>query len=183
MVININKLADELKVSKPDLITRMIGRIMYKSVKVKINNINENEVALLDFEGIKVIDSSFIDEFLVKLIMGSRKSSSPYYIKLTNISEITENNIELVFTSYSKYTKEKIVVITENICQNNSFFIGTLSDRAKDLIEYLRVNRSATITDLVKFTELDFKEVEIITEELFSIRIIRKDDDGLFLAV
>ena len=116
------------------------------------SNISDGETLVLDFDGIKVIDSSFIDEMIVKLIVDSKTAGRAFYIKLKNISAIAETNIDLVFRSYSNYKNKKIVVITENICQNNVFFIGPLSDRERDVVEFLRVNKSITIDDIVTFT-------------------------------
>lgn len=151
MVINIYKKSKELKLKTPDLLTRHVGRVMYDSIKKTVDAINDSEVLVLDFSGIKVIDSSFIDEMLVRLILDSRGSDRPFFIRLKNISEIAEINIDLVFRSYSNYKNKKIVVITENICQNNVFFIGPLSDRERDILAYLRVNKSITVDDVAAF--------------------------------
>jgi len=45
-----------------------------------------------------------------------------------------------------KVRNKKIVVITENICQNNAFFIGPLSDREREIVEFfpiINVGRTA----------------------------------------
>ena len=182
MVININKKAEELKLKMPDLITRHVGRAMYESVKKLVENINDGETLVLDFGGIKVIDSSFIDEMVVRLILDSRKSKPAFYIKLKNISEIAEMNIDLVFRSYSNYKNKKIVVITENICQNNVFFIGPLSDQERDVVEFLRVNKSITVDDAVKFTGRPREQVRKIMDELDAFRVV-KSIKGVFFAV
>ena len=75
MIIKINKTAEVLKLKMPDLITRHVGRSMYDSIKKLVGNINDGETLVLDFEGIKVIDSSFIDEMVVRLILDSMTSN------------------------------------------------------------------------------------------------------------
>jgi len=100
MVIAIKKKAEELKIKSPDLITRHMGRIMYNAIKAIVENIGDGETLVLDFDGIKVIDSSFIDEMIVKLIVDSKSAERAFYIKLKNISAIAETNIDLVFRSY-----------------------------------------------------------------------------------
>jgi hypothetical protein len=182
MVININKKAEGLKLKMPDLITRHVGRAMYELVKKQVENINDGETLVLDFGGIKVIDSSFIDEMIVRLILDSRKSKPAFYIKLKNISEIAEINIDLVFRSYSNYKNKKIVVMTENICQNNVFFIGPLSDQERDVVEFLRVNKSITVDEAVKFTGRPREQVRKIMDELDAFRII-KNIKGVFFSV
>lgn len=182
MLINIKKKAEELKLKAPDLITRHVGRAMYESITKIVENINDGETLLLDFGGIKVVDSSCIDEMIVKLILDSRRSEPAFYSKLRNISEIAEINIDLVFRSYYSYKNKKIVVITENICQNNVFFIGPLSDQERDIVEFLRVNKSITIDDAVTFTGLPREKVQKIMDELDKIRVVRAIK-GAFLAV
>ncbi len=183
MVINIKKKAEEMKFKTQDLITRHMGRIMYDSIRSIVENINDGETLVLDFDGIKVIDSSFIDEMIVKLIMDSKKEQRVFYIKLRNISAIAETNIDLVFRSYSNYKNKKIVVITENICQNNVFFIGPLSDQERDVIEFLRVNKSITIDDVVQFTGRPRDQVHKTMEDLDAMRAVKKQENGVFFPV
>jgi hypothetical protein len=182
MVINIRKKADELKQKGPDLITRSVGRLMYQSIRAMLEHIREGETLLLDFQNIKVIDSSFIDEMIVRLVLDSRNGAG-FYVKLKNFSEIAELNIDMVFRSYSNYKNKKIVVITENICQNNAFFIGPLSDHERDIVEFLRINKSITLEDIVKFSGIPRDEVAGIMDELDALRVARKQDDGIFAAI
>ncbi|HNW27427.1 MAG TPA: DUF4325 domain-containing protein [Spirochaetota bacterium] len=183
MVITIKKKAEELKIKTPDLITRHMGRIMYDSIKNLVVNISEGETLVLDFDGIKVIDSSFIDEMIVKLIIDSKTAQRAFYIKLKNISATAETNIDLVFRSYSNYKNKKIVVITENICQNNVFYIGPLSDQERDVVEFLRVNKSITLDDIIKFSGRPKDEVKKTMEDLDSMRVVKKQESGVFFPV
>lgn len=183
MVIIIRKKADELKQKGPDLLTRPVGRLMYQSIRGMLEHIREGETLLLDFQNIKVIDSSFIDEMVVRLVIDSRNGEIPFYVKLKNISEIAEINIDMVFRSYSNYKNKKIVVITENICQNNAFFIGPLSDRERDIVEYLRINKSLARDDIATYTGSTPDEVAGIMEGLNALRVIKKENDGVYFAL
>lgn len=183
MVISIRKKADELKQKGPDLLTRPVGRLMYQSIRGMLEHMREGETLLLDFQNIKVIDSSFIDEMIVRLVLDSRNGESPFYVKLKNVSEIAEINIDMVFRSYSNYKNKKIVVITENICQNNVFFIGPLSDRERDIVEYLRINKSITQGDIVRYSGMPLDEVTGTLDELDALRVIKKQENGVFFAL
>jgi hypothetical protein len=88
-----------------------------------------------------------------------------------------------VFRSYSNYKNKKIVVITENICQNNVFFIGPLTDRERDIVEFLRINKSLSQEDIVKFTGSPPGEVAVILDGLDSLRIIKKENNGVYFAL
>jgi len=183
MVISIRKKADELKQKGPDLLTRPVGRLMYQSIRAMLEHIREGETLVLDFQNIKVIDSSFIDEMIVRLVLDSRNGEIPFYVKLKNISEIAEINIDMVFRSYSNYKNKKIVVLTENICQNSAFFIGPLSDREREIVEFLRINKSITQEDIVKYTGSPTGEVAGILEGLDALRVIKKENTGVFFAL
>ncbi len=119
----------------------------------------------------------------MKLILDSKSLPRAFYIKLKNISEIAETNIDLVFRSYSNYKNKKIVVITENICQNNVFFIGPLSDRERDVVEFLRVNKSITVDDIVKFTGQTREQVMKTMEDLDAMRAVKKVKNDAFFPV
>jgi anti-anti-sigma regulatory factor len=180
MNIQIRKIADELKLLAPDLITRMNGRLIYEKVMDRIKDAATDETVMFDLSSIKVMDASFIDELIVKTIKESKTREKRFYLKLKNISSATEINIDSVFDTYSYYNSEKIAVITDDICQNNNFFIGSLSSVEKDILDYLRVNMSAELKDLAEITGLDDEEMERITVELYSLRLVRRTGDNKF---
>lgn len=183
MVISLKKIMEDLKVETPDLITRPLGKSIFDIIRKKINIIQENETVLLDFEGIKVIDSSFIDELIIKLVLLSRQSLFPFFIKLKNISRTAEINIDLVLNSYSNYNRDIIAVITADICRNNSYFIGPLSEREKDIVDYLRINKEVTVDDLVKFTGSSSQVIKRTMEKLYSLRVIKKRKETVYMPV
>jgi hypothetical protein len=176
MVINVLKMAKEAKVKVPDLITRPVGRIMFNKAMDKLANISEEEILLLDFEGIKVTDSSFIDEFIVKLILDSGVRN--YYVKLTNISDISEINIDSVFNSYSNYNEKRIAVCRSELGKNNRYYIGPLNEQESDIIDFFRINRSADPDIIARFTGLGISTVQGIMTELFRLRLVRKTGTG-----
>jgi hypothetical protein len=176
MVINVLKMAKEAKVKVPDLITRPVGRIMFNKAMDKLFNISEEEILLLDFEGIKVTDSSFIDEFIVKLILDS--GSRNYYVKLTNISDISEINIDSVFNSYSNYNDKRIAVCRSELGKNNRYYIGPLNEQESDIIDFFRINRSAEPEEISRFTGLELSSVQGIMSELNRLRLVRKTGTG-----
>jgi len=175
MIINVFNFAKDAKVKMPDLITRPVGRLMFSRALEKLDNITEGETLLLDFAGIKVTDSSFIDEFIVKLIKHS--SEKNYYVKLTNISDISEINIDSVFNSYSNYNDSRIAVSRAELGKNNRYYIGPLNEHESDIIDYFRINRSASAEDISRFTGLEIAVVRKIMDELTGLRLIRKNNN------
>jgi len=183
MIVNVFKKGEELHCKLPDLITRSVGRIMYETIRNSLPAMSDGETLVLDFAGIKVIDSSCIDEMLIRLLLDSVESAKMFYVKLRNFSKIAEINIDLVLRSYSNFKNKKIVVITENICHNNVFFIGPLTDSEKNIVEFLRINKSATLSEIVNFSGLPMPEARKILNELFAMRVVKKDKEGMLLAV
>ncbi len=180
MYINIKKIAEELEINRSDLIARLNGRLIYQKALKIIENINRGETVILDFQGIRVVDSSFIDEFIINLIKRSIDSSKDFYIKLKNLSKTIEINIDSVLNTYFNYNNEKIAVLTEEICLNNNFFIGPLNDIEKDIINYLRVNRSGALSDLEDFTGLNRGILKETMDFLCKIKLVKKDRKDLF---
>lgn len=176
MVIDVLKMAKESKVKVPDLITRPVGRIMFARAIDKLENISEDEILLLDFSGIKVTDSSFIDEFIVRLILDSGVRN--YYVKLANISDISEINIDSVFNSYSNYNDKRIAVCRSELGNNNRYYIGPLNEQESDIIDFFRINRSADAVEISRFTGLEISSVQGIMAELYRLRLIRKSGTG-----
>ncbi len=183
MIIQVKKKAEELKLKSADLITRTVGRDMYARISEAVAVATRDEVVVLDFSGIKVIDTSFIDELLVKLISDSKSEEKGFYIKIKNISRTAEINIDLVFKSYSHYKDNRLAVITEDICQNNSFFIGPLTDREREVIDFIRVNRMITNDDLETSTGLDREAARQLIDTLCTMKLIRKEKGGILMAI
>jgi len=180
MIIDIAKIAKKINVNLPDLITRPVGRAMYaatieKSVIVKIS-----ETVIIDFDGIKVLDSSFIDEYLVKFILDSRIKD--FYIKLKNISTISEINIDSVFNSYSSYNNSRLAIAREEIGNNSRFYIGSITEQERDIMNYLRTNNMAGIDDISRFTNVEVNELKLILEQLSFLRLVKRYN-GKFTAV
>ena len=173
MVIVIKKVADELKVKLPDLITRPIGKLMYRRVSDQIRHVGSEEVVVLDFDGIKVIDASFIDEFLLRLMADSSDSTRPFFIKLRGVSEAIEINIDSVLHSCFIFNNEKKAVATDGVTANNSYFIGKLSPIEKDIVNYLRINKSAMVHDIAAFIDRDVDDTARLLEDLNGLRVIR----------
>jgi hypothetical protein len=183
MIISLKKITGDMKIEVPDLITRQLGRVIFESINEKMKMMHESETLVLDFDGIEVVDSSFIDELIIKLLQLSRSSMFPFYLKLKNISNAVEINIDLVFNSYSSFNKDRMAVITDGLCRNNSFYIGLLSESETDILDYLRINKSATLDDLCRFTGSGEQEIRRTVEDLFSLRVIRKNDSMQYLPV
>lgn len=183
MVFNVKKIAESMKYRSPDLITRPIGRKIYAHVIKKMESVSPGEVIVLDCEGIMVMDSSFIDELIVRLVNDSMSSDSQFFIRLKNLSDSAEINIDSVFKSYSRYNSQKIVVITEDLCRNNNYYIGSVSGIEKDIIDYLRINRSAGIGEISKYAEKSPEEIYSVMISLVGLRIVRNLKEGIYSAV
>lgn len=176
MIIEIRKIALELKVKLPDLITRPLGRKMFGKVKNLLSHAGEKEVVILDLTGIKVMDSSFIDEFLLQLLRESRRPEGGFFIKLRNVPDIAENNIDSMLVSYHSYSDEKIAVVTDRITMHNSNFLGILSQRERDILDFLRVNKTASAEDIASLINASVLESERLADVLYSLRVIRREE-------
>ena len=186
MEIELKKIAKEIMDEIPDLITRPVGRKLYSIVCENLKRIVENEILEINFEDIKVIDTSCIDEFLVRLIIDSREGPILFFSKLTNISDIIELNIDSVFKSYYSSNNQKIVVITDRLMNNNSFYVGYLSPVERDIINYLNVNRAASSLEIAEFLDIKHGDSVDIMEELHSLRLVEKkfdDKEELYLSL
>lgn len=176
MVIEIIKLKNKMKINLNDLITRPLGERFYKKVSNMIDNASENEVVLLDFEGINVADPSFLDEFVVKIIRESRMDEKPYFVKLKNFSESTSLNLKSVIESYEKYNNSRIAVATEEIIENSNHCIGNVTEIENEIISFLRINKSRSLNEIADFIEEPIEDAERILHGLVKIGLVRPDE-------
>ncbi|HSV97945.1 MAG TPA: hypothetical protein VLM75_13575 [Spirochaetota bacterium] len=178
MVIQIRNTARDLKIRLPDLITRPVGRRMYEKTRKNMSHMTDGEVMLVDFSGVQVIDSSFIDEFLLRLVEDSREGALVFFVKLANITPIIEMNIDSVLNSYHAYNERRIAVVTESLTAMNSYCIGTISDSERDVLDYLRINRIAALGDIAAFIGMREEDAAPIVEGLYTLRVVRRESVG-----
>lgn len=183
MELIVKKIAESAKIKYPDLLTRVTGRSLYDRLLKGIELIGNDEIVILDFDGIKVMDSSFIDEFIVKFIMAAGVAEKKYFVKLRKVSDVGQNNIASVFRSYLQFNKQRIVVATEELCINNRFFLGELSRVEEDILNYIRINKSVPLGDIASVGDYSDKMVDFILSDMIRLRIIRQNDTGRFLPI
>ena len=178
MVIQVRNTARDLKIRLPDLITRPVGRRMYERTRKNMAHVTDGEVVLVDFAGVQVIDSSFIDEFLLRLIEDSRGQAPVFFVKLSDITPIIETNIDSVFSSYQTYNGRRIAVVTESLTSMNTYHIGGITNIERDILDYLRVNRVAPVGDIASFIAKEDAEAVKLLEGLYAMRMVRRGPSG-----
>lgn len=183
MRIEIVKMAKALKMSLPDLLTRPVGRSLYGKVKKKLVYLQANEVVELDFKGIDVIDSSFIDEFLVKLIT-EPDNAGPYFLHLKNVSAGIEMNIKSVFSSYNKFAG-RIAVATSELTSDHCYALGELSEQERNILDYLHRQGKITKHECAELLNCEVSEAERLLCGLFELRVIRTQENNseIFIAL
>jgi hypothetical protein len=185
MIIKLKEIAKNAKISESDLITRPVGKVIYNKFIENIKHIGESETVVIDFETIKVIDFSFVDEFIIKLIdyaKNDKNKGKKFYIKLKNVSEIAQKNIEAVIKSYSEYNK-KILVITDNLSINNTFYLGNMSENENKVFNSIRINKYSTQEDIKLITQMDIEDLTESLSNLLELNSIKLDSDGKYTII
>lgn len=172
MIIVLAKLSKELKVKTPDLITRPVGRQMYRKVSGVLPILQEDETLLLDFASIQVMDSSFIDEFILRLLFDSQSRTPVFYIKLTNLSSASIMNIESVLHTRFSINNRRIAIACDQLV-GKTYCIGFTSDRHKDIINYLYINRTTRLDEIASFLEMQPEEALSLLNEMHEMRILK----------
>ncbi len=175
MVIAIQKFARDMKLSIPDLITRPVGRELYIRIAKKFTDIHDGEVVVIDFKGYKVLDPSFIDEFIIRLLERSRNEHPRFHIKLSGISETAIHNILHVMKSYRVVKGKRFAVATDRLINKHNI-IGELTAEEIDIIRFLSINQGTTSAEISLFLETGIEETNALLEEMYAMGIIRKQN-------
>jgi hypothetical protein len=72
--------------------------------------------------------------------------------------------------------------VREELGMNNKFYIGPLSEAERDVIDYLRLNHRASVTDLSLFSGMEKETASNLIDGLISIRVI-KEENGDFISI
>ena len=181
MTIYVKDLVKYGKTFSGDLLTRPVGRKYYDAAAKKTKAAMQGEVVVVDFEKIRVIDPSFADEFVIKLI--NLSSENDFYIRLKNLGRSAANNISSIIDSYSRFAQTELAVPVEEITESGSHFIGNLDGIKADIAEFFRINKTAGLETIINKFSITESQTEEILESLNSLRIIRKDDSGKYFSV
>ncbi len=175
MIIEIKKIGKNLKITSPDLITRPTGKKFFLKIMERLEDVHAGEVVMLDFSGIKVVDASFIDECIIRLLKESQREDIPFYVKLENVSGSIESSIEFVIRSYFSTNDEKMAVAIDRMGRSQGHYIGLLSGSEKDIVDFLMVNRHVPADEIAAYTGMPVAETGKILDLLYHIRLIRKN--------
>ncbi len=174
MVIEIKKLVASVTVTRKsnDVFTRYVGKLLLQKIHEKLNHLTEHEVVAIDFNGIRSVDASFVDECIVPLIELSQKNTTPFYLKLVNITDSVEYVVNQVISMTQQ--QQRYIIITDRLCKNGCHALGVISEMEKDIIEYCVINKQATIGDIASFLHISENDALEVLKRLYEIRAIRK---------
>lgn len=174
MVIEIKKLTTSVAVTRrsTDLFTRYVGKLLFQKIQAKIKHLSEHEVVVIDFNGIRSVDASFVDECIVPLLDLSQTNTIPFYIKLINITDNVEYMVQQVVGA--AHEQKRYIVMTDSLCKNGSHALGAISEMEKDIIEYCVINKQATSTDIASFLHVSESEAHDSLMRLYKMRAVRK---------
>lgn len=184
MVIEIKKLATAVAITRKstDLFTRYIGKLLFQKIQEKLKHLAQHEVVIIDFDGIRSVDASFVDECIVPLLELSQTNTFPFYIKLVNITD----NVEYIVDQVIRMThdQKRYIVMTDRLCKNGCHALGSVSEMEKDIIEYCVINKQATGVDIASFLHVSETEAQNCLMRLYEMRAVRKiDNDNVFHAI
>lgn len=181
MNIELRTIAKQNKVSLPDLLTRPVGRTFYGAARKKISRAGQGETVVCDFEGVQVIDPSFVDEFVIMLLKNATEGANDYYVRVKNVSKSAELNIRSVMDSYRTYGERRFALLTEDLTSENTHVIGDLSSGEKDIIELLRINKSVTVPVVSHSLNVGESESREMLDQLINLRIVKANGNGFTL--
>lgn len=176
MVVEIKKIATSVAVTRKstDLFTRYVGKLLFQKIQEKLKHLTEHEVVVIDFDGIRSVDASFVDECIVPLLELSQTYAIPFYIKLTYITDNVEYIINQVIGMAQD--QKRYIVMTDRLCKNGCHALGSISETEKDIIEYCVINKQATAADIASFLHLSESQAQNYLMHLYGMRAVRKID-------
>jgi hypothetical protein len=94
-VFKLEEWRKRLEVQVPDLVTRELGQKIYKGMDLALKSIPSGDTLVIDFSGIRVVDTSFADETVLRLLkeLVERKYEERF-LCLFNPSESTIANLQ-----------------------------------------------------------------------------------------
>jgi hypothetical protein len=181
MVISLKNIASQNDISLPDLLTRPVGRAMFAFAEKKLQKISNGETVVCDFDGVEVIDPSFVDEFVIRLLKIDTLDDKTFFVRVKNISKSAELNIKSVLDSYLTYGSQRYALLSEELTSNNSHVIGELNSIEHDIIELIRINSHVTLKSVIELLNINEETGNRALSELCRLGLVKNLDNSYML--
>lgn len=164
-------LKEELRNGSSDLVTRHSGQVIRERIERDIMKERDEEVIVLDFSRIGIIDYSCADEIVAKLI--SRLMTNEYgerFIILKGLNETQKENIEVAL---ERKDLSAIAIMKDG----KEVIIGSLNNYLKETLEIIKEKGKITAKELSKKLKVELNTAATRLLNLYKKRLIRRADE------
>jgi DNA-binding transcriptional ArsR family regulator len=160
--------------SSPDLVTRHLGSQAYDILRKSLNAINQGETLVLNFEGVRVMDSSFAGASVLKLlselvdgVFGNK------YIIIAKATPSTEENLHLTIVGHGLKLALQAVG-----GQDGYRFLGQLEPNLRETLQLLNQRDTLTARDLADLKgDMAINTASNRLKKLYDLRLARRVEE------
>ncbi len=164
-------LKDELSFGSNNLVTRPSGQAVRERIERELEKLGPQEVVVLDFGRIAVIDYSCADEIIAKLV--SRLLAGEYgdkYVVLDGLNENQRENIEVAL-------ERKDLAVMAGMRDGSRVLLGGLNNYLRETLEFIQQNRRASSRDLAEAKKIEPNTSGTRLLNLYKKRLVRRVED------
>lgn len=154
----------------PDLVTRELGQQAFAILHEALIAVHQGDTLVLDFSGIRVMDSSFTGGSLLKLLealvdgqIGNR------YLVVTNTNVSTEENINLTILGYG--LKLGLLVLNGTTPRR---MLGQIEPNLEQTLTIVHQNEVITARELADLAEVAINTASNRLKKLFDLHLVQR---------
>lgn len=165
MIVSLRELQKRAGLQGQDLVTRPPGKAMIAALRAQLRGATSGEPLILDFSGIRVMDVSFADEFLVPLL---RDEDGQMAVCLEGPSEEALENID------ARLKMEDLCCLVKS---GKSYkLVGALDPVLQKVFAWLTDRKGATARDLSGQFHFSINAASNHLKRLYDRRTIMREE-------
>ncbi len=156
-----------------DLVTRPTGKAVRSGVEEHLAVIDDRQVIIIDFSGVRCLDFSCADEIVGKLLLSHGNAR---YFVLRGVAEIHSEAIEAVLERYD------IAVVAQQRC-GTVRVLGPASDTVRETVQVLERTRTIGVREVAVRLSIPQDNARKTLDEVVERRLgLAADDQVISLA-
>lgn len=160
------------------LVTRQTGRKFLGHLREMLEDLSQNAIVVLDFEGISVIDGSFADEVFGTLAAArATRQLNAGILVLKSLNETVVYNLQIALQSRAEWSeglRNCVLPVIED--DDNLVLVGKYENHVQETFELLCTKKELTAREVAETMELSIGAASTRLKALYDLGLARRSE-------
>ncbi len=176
--IDISALAQTIKIPGDYLVSRPVGRRFRECLLDELHCLSINDIAVLDFSHIDIMDASFADEVFVSIAVerGQKYLEMPPFV-LSNLSETNRENLDIaLFSRPGRETGVNNCGLLILKSGQGVELIGRFQKQVEETYYLLQQNKTLTAADVSELAKIGVSAASNRLKVIYDLGLVTREE-------